>query len=159
MNDGDVVVVSGQSKALLRYRREAARITLEAPEVPLRLPTLASEADWVVLGPGSGTCVIIPHLLVPDINRALATTDAHRALVFFNLARQRGETDPCRPPITRVLREYAPMLKLDVVLTPRHAMISMTRSSPPRSWRARSPAPGPVRGRRGTTTCCVPCRS
>ena len=33
--------------------------------------------------------LVIPHLLVPEINRALATTDAHRALVL-NLARQRG---------------------------------------------------------------------
>ena len=59
---------------------------------------------------------MIPHLLVPEINRALATTDAHRALVL-NLARQRGETDTMSTADhVRVLREYAPALKLDVVV-------------------------------------------
>ena len=92
------------------------RITPEAPEVPSAVTEAISEADWVVLGPGSWYTSVIPHLLVPDINRALATTDAHRALVL-NLARQRGETDlMSTADHVRVLREYAPMLKLDVVV-------------------------------------------
>ena len=98
MNDGGRrYVVSGQSKvAVAPGTVEHVRITPEAPEVPSAVTEAISEADWVVLGPGSWYTSVIPHLLVPEINRALATTDAHRALVL-NLARQRGETDLMDP--------------------------------------------------------------
>ena len=109
--------MSGQSKvAVAPGTVEHVRISPEAPEVPSAVTEAISEADWVVLGPGSWYTSVIPHLLVPEINRALATTDAHRALVL-NLARQRGETDlMSTADHVRVLREYAPMLKLDVVV-------------------------------------------
>jgi hypothetical protein len=118
MNDGGRrYVVAGQSKvAVAPGTVEHVRITPEAPAVPGAVIEAISEADWVVLGPGSWYTSVIPHLLVPEINRALATTDAHRALVL-NLARQRGETDTMSTADhVRVLREYAPALKLDVVV-------------------------------------------
>ena len=116
-DDGRCYVVSGQCKvAIAPGTVEHVRITPEAPEVPAAVIDAISEADWVVLGPGSWYTSVIPHLLVPEINRALATTDAHRALVL-NLARQRGETDTMSTADhVRVLREYAPALKLDVIV-------------------------------------------
>ena len=116
-DDGRCYVVSGQCKvAIAPGTVEHVRITPEAPEVPAVVVDAISEADWVVLGPGSWYTSVIPHLLVPEINRALATTDAHRALVL-NLARQRGETDTMSTADhVRVLREYAPALKLDVIV-------------------------------------------
>ena len=73
-------------------------------------------ADWVVLGPGSWFTSVIPHLLVPDLRRALVTAPARRA-VTLNLAPQTGETEGFSPEAhLEVLGSYAPDLKLDVVL-------------------------------------------
>ncbi|MBS5340956.1 MAG: YvcK family protein, partial [Actinomyces sp. oral taxon 181] len=75
-----------------------------------------SEADWVVLGPGSWYTSVIPHLLVPDLHRALVTTEAHRALIL-NLERQRGETESMTTADhVRAIAQYAPSFKLDVVI-------------------------------------------
>lgn len=48
-------------------------------------------ADLVVLGPGSWFTSVIPHVLVPELARALQATRARRALVL-NLAAEPGET-------------------------------------------------------------------
>ena len=107
-DDGTRYVVSGQSKvAIAPGTVEHVRITPAAPDVPAAVTEAISEADWVVLGPGSWYTSVIPHLLVPGV---------HRALVL-NLARQRGETDRMSTADhVRVLRDYAPDLKLDVVI-------------------------------------------
>jgi len=74
------------------------------------------EADWVVLGPGSWFTSVLPHLLVPELHRALVETTARR-LVCLNLAEQVGETDGFSPEAhLDVLAGHAPELVLDVVL-------------------------------------------
>ncbi len=74
------------------------------------------EADWVVLGPGSWFTSVLPHLLVPELRRALASTRARR-LVCLNLAEQVGETDGFSPEAhLDVLSGHAPELRLDAVL-------------------------------------------
>ena len=74
------------------------------------------EADWVVLGPGSWFSSVIPHLLVPDLRRALGKTAARR-LVVLNLEGQQGETQGWGPDDhLRALRAYAPDLRVDRVL-------------------------------------------
>jgi uncharacterized cofD-like protein len=73
-------------------------------------------ADWVVLGPGSWYTSVIPHLLVPDLRRALVETDA-RVLVVLNLGEQAGETTGYTPEDhLGALLEHAPDLRLSVVL-------------------------------------------
>jgi len=73
-------------------------------------------ADWAVLGPGSWFTSVIPHVLVPDIAKALAGTRAHR-LVALNLSPQAGETDGFSPAThLEVLAAHAPDLEVDVVL-------------------------------------------
>ena len=42
----------------------------DPPACPEAVAAVA-EADWVVLGPGSWFTSVIPHLLVPDLRRAL----------------------------------------------------------------------------------------
>jgi uncharacterized cofD-like protein len=75
-----------------------------------------SEADWIVLGPGSWFTSVIPHLLVPDLREALTSAPARR-VVTLNLEPQTGETDGYSPEEhLHVLGTYAPGLKLDVVL-------------------------------------------
>lgn len=109
--------VSGQSKvAIAPGTVEHIRLLPENPAVPAPVLEAISEAEWVVLGPGSWYTSVIPHLLVPDLHRALVTTDAHRALIL-NLSRQRGETDRMTTADhVRAIREYAPDFKLDVVI-------------------------------------------
>jgi uncharacterized cofD-like protein len=76
-------------------------------------------ADWVVLGPGSWFSSVIPHLLVPDLRRALETSRA-RKLVVLNLEGQQGETEGFAPEThLEVLAGHAPDLRLDVVLADR----------------------------------------
>jgi uncharacterized cofD-like protein len=49
-----------------------------------------------VLGPGSWFTSVIPHLLLRELARALATTSA-RIVVTLNLVPQAGETDDYEP--------------------------------------------------------------
>jgi uncharacterized cofD-like protein len=81
-----------------------------------------AEADWVVLGPGSWFTSVLPHLLVPDLARALVTTPARR-LVTLNLAPQPGETEGFSPRAhLEVLTRHAPDLAIDVVLADKSAV-------------------------------------
>jgi uncharacterized cofD-like protein len=74
------------------------------------------DADWVVLGPGSWFTSVIPHLLVPDLAKALHENAARR-LVVLNLEAQPGETEGYSPEAhLDVLREHAPSMHVDVVL-------------------------------------------
>jgi uncharacterized cofD-like protein len=73
-------------------------------------------ADWIVLGPGSWYTSVLPHLLVPDLRRALCSAPGRR-VVTLNLASQDGETDGFSPSTyLEVLALHAPDLQIDVVL-------------------------------------------
>ena len=116
-DNGRHYTVKGQSKvAIAPGTVESVRLTPEKPRVPAAVTEAISEADWVVLGPGSWYTSVIPHLLVPELHRSLVTTEAHRALIL-NLSRQRGETDTMTTADhVRVIARYAPSFKLDVVI-------------------------------------------
>jgi uncharacterized cofD-like protein len=93
-------------------------VALDPRDPPPCGPSLEaiSEADWVVLGPGSWFTSVIPHLLVPDLRRALEQTTARR-MVVLNLAPQTGETTGFTPQRhLETLADHAPDLRLDVVL-------------------------------------------
>jgi uncharacterized cofD-like protein len=65
------------------------------------------EADVVVLGPGSWFTSVIPHLLLHELGKAIAGTDA-TVVVTVNLVPQAGETDDFSPEeLLRVLGEHA----------------------------------------------------
>jgi uncharacterized cofD-like protein len=89
------------------------------PEEPPACPEAVAAvraADWVVLGPGSWFTSVLPHLLVPDLAKALVETSAQR-LVTLNLEPQTGETAGFSPEThLEVLAAHAPDLRLDVVL-------------------------------------------
>jgi uncharacterized cofD-like protein len=73
-------------------------------------------ADWVVLGPGSWYTSVIPHLLVPDLCRAVVDTRG-KVIVVLNLAPQDGETPGFAPADhLAALLEYAPDLRVHTVL-------------------------------------------
>ena len=75
-----------------------------------------AEADWIVLGPGSWYTSVIPHLMVPELRRAIVKSRA-RVLVVLNLGEQPGETAGYAPEDhLGALFEHAPDLRVDTVL-------------------------------------------
>ncbi|CAA9329583.1 MAG: FIG002813: LPPG:FO 2-phospho-L-lactate transferase like, CofD-like [uncultured Nocardioidaceae bacterium] len=93
----------------------------DPPACPEAVAALQS-ADWVVLGPGSWFTSVIPHLLVPDLRRAVIDSPARKA-VTLNLAPQPGETAGFAPEThLDVLVEHAPGLRLDVVVADARAV-------------------------------------
>jgi uncharacterized cofD-like protein len=110
-------VVRGQV-AVATTRGDVLEVSLE-PADPKACPEATraiGEADWVVLGPGSWYSSVIPHLLVPDLRAALATTPG-RVLVTLNLEAQPGETEGYTPEDhLDVLHRTAPDLRVHTVL-------------------------------------------
>jgi uncharacterized cofD-like protein len=82
------------------------------------------DADWIVFGPGSWFTSVIPHLLVADMRKALAATDARR-IVTLNMCAQAGETEGFSPEThLEVFGAHAPDLPIHVVLAARRALES-----------------------------------
>ena len=101
--------------------RSMSLVPADPPACPQAVQAVA-EADWVVLGPGSWFTSVLPHLLVPDLARALVTARARR-LVTLNLAPQPGETEGFSPRAhLEVLARHAPDLAIDVVLADKSAV-------------------------------------
>jgi uncharacterized cofD-like protein len=99
-------------------------VRLEPPEPPACAEAVQAvmEADWVVLGPGSWFTSVIPHLLVPEMAKAITGTRARRA-VALNLSPQQGETDGFSPEThLEVLAAHAPDLDIDVVVADQTAV-------------------------------------
>lgn len=93
-------------------------VSLDPPE-PRATPDAVEAihaADWVVLGPGSLFTSMVPHLLVPELREAIATTTARRLLVL-NLVPQTGETTGFTPAAhLEAVAAHVPDLPFDVVL-------------------------------------------
>src|SRR4051794_19525461 len=104
--------------AVATTRGRVVSVRLE-PELPAACPetiVAVEQSDWVVFGPGSWFTSVLPHLLVPDLAKALLTTSARR-LVVLNLVPQQGETSGFSPEThLEVLLAHAPELQIDVVL-------------------------------------------
>jgi uncharacterized cofD-like protein len=118
-----VSVVRGQAEIAVTPG-QVRSITLrpsDPPAVPEAI-TAIGDADWIVFGPGSWFTSVLPHLLVPSLASALATTRARR-VVALNLVAQPGETDGFSPHRhLEVLADHAPALAVDVVLADRGAV-------------------------------------
>ena len=73
------------------------------------------DADWIVLGPGSWFTSVIPHLLVPELAKAIHTTPASRILTL-NLEPSGETAGFSAAKHIELLADHAPNLRLDVVL-------------------------------------------
>ncbi|WP_084958193.1 gluconeogenesis factor YvcK family protein [Thermoactinospora rubra] len=115
--EGRMSTVRGQvACALTPGRVQSISLVPRDPPAPPEAIEAVLEADWVVFGPGSWFTSVLPHLMVPELARALHLTRARR-LVTLNLAPQPGETDDFSPQQhLEVLRQHAPELAIDVVL-------------------------------------------
>ncbi|WP_237565776.1 gluconeogenesis factor YvcK family protein [Ornithinimicrobium cerasi] len=81
--DGVRVMVRGQSQVARHPGRvESIRLLPEAPPACPEAVESITLADVVVLGPGSWFTSVMPHLLVPDLLRALRDTPARRVLTL-----------------------------------------------------------------------------
>jgi uncharacterized cofD-like protein len=101
--------------------RSVSLIPADPPACPEAVQAIEA-ADWVVLGPGSWFTSVLPHLLVPELARALLGTRARR-IVALNLAPQPGETEGFSPHAhLEVLADHAPDLAVDVVLADKGAV-------------------------------------
>jgi len=128
--EADVAGLDEDPAAIRRIRGQVAvattpgqvrRIRLRGAhgDVPTGCPEAVAavrSADLVVLGPGSWFTSVLPHLLVPQLHRALVETSATRVLVL-NLVPQPGETTGFSPEqYLDVLCEHAPDLRVDAVI-------------------------------------------
>jgi len=120
---GRAVEVRGQvAVATTPGRVVAVRIEPAEPAVCTEAVQAVHDADWAVLGPGSWFTSVIPHLLVPDMAKALTGSSA-RVCVALNLSPQPGETDGFSPEThLEVLAAHAPELDVAVVLADRSAV-------------------------------------
>lgn len=101
--------------------QQVSLVPADPPAVPEAVEAVL-DADWVVLGPGSWFSSVIPHLLVPELLRALTETRARKVL-SLNLAPQPGETEGFSPQRhLEVLARHAPKLAFDVVLADQAAV-------------------------------------
>ncbi|KWX04398.1 hypothetical protein TH66_07300 [Carbonactinospora thermoautotrophica] len=113
----EITLVRGQAQvATTRGTVLSIRLLPENPPAVPEAVAAVRDAEWVVLGPGSWFTSVIPHLLVPELARALLETSARR-VVALNLAPQPGETEGFSPQKhLEVLRAHAPELRIDIVL-------------------------------------------
>jgi uncharacterized cofD-like protein len=111
------VEVTGQvAIATTRGRVETVRLVPAEPPACAEALTAVRAADVLVLGPGSLFTSMLPHLLVPEMARAVQNADAQRVLVL-NLVPQPGETSGFAPEThLEVLAQHAPALRFDLVI-------------------------------------------
>ncbi|TDT32846.1 uridine diphosphate-N-acetylglucosamine-binding protein YvcK [Naumannella halotolerans] len=108
--------VRGQHKVAVTHG-DVRTIRLEPTEPPATPESVAAieESDWVVLGPGSWFTSVMPHLLVPELARAITRTSAKRILTL-NLVSSSETQDYTAAQHLELLVEHAPEIRLDVVL-------------------------------------------
>ncbi|MGH3446038.1 MAG: gluconeogenesis factor YvcK family protein [Nocardioidaceae bacterium] len=122
----ELTTVRGQADvATTRGQVQSIQLVPPSPPACPEVLTAVEVADWVVLGPGSWYTSVLPHLLVPELLRALTATKAKRC-VTLNLAPQLGETDGFSPSTyLEVLAVHAPDLQIDVVLADPTGVVDM----------------------------------
>ncbi len=136
--EADVVDVTGETPGVWTVRGQvevataagavkAVRLVPDDPPACAQAIESIERADWVILGPGSWYTSVLPHLLIPDLRRAITESPARRC-VTLNLAPQQGETDGFSPhTYLEVLAQHAPDLRLDVVLADSSAVVDGQR--------------------------------
>nr|WP_246213780.1 uridine diphosphate-N-acetylglucosamine-binding protein YvcK [Kitasatospora viridis] len=118
-----VTAVRGQANvAITPGTVQSVRLLPEEPPAVPEAVSAVLEADWVVLGPGSWFTSVLPHLLVPELAKALEETKARR-LLCLNLAPQPGETEGFTPQRhLEVIADHAPRLGVDAILVDERAV-------------------------------------
>jgi len=118
---------SGQIGRVIRGQVEVAEAAGEVvsvrliPDSPPVLPEVLEAietAEWITIGPGSWYSSVLPHLLVPQIRGALASTNA-KIVVFLNLDARtiKDEASALSPEVQiEFLKTHAPEVKIDYLV-------------------------------------------
>jgi uncharacterized cofD-like protein len=118
----DLTTAIGQhSVAIAEGRVEAVRLSPIDPPACDQAIDAVREADWLMFGPGSWFTSVIPHLLVPDLAKAILASRAKR-LVILNLALEKETKGLSLSDHLDALTRYLPGLRVDVVLADRKAV-------------------------------------
>lgn len=114
---GEARIVRGQAQvAVAEGRVESVHLIPERPAVPPDALDAIRDADWLVLGPGSWYTSVLPHLLVPDIARAIRESSARRCITM-NLQAGHEETEGMTPQdLLEVLLETAGATRFDALI-------------------------------------------
>ena len=95
---------------------ESLRLEPATPRACPEAVSAISKANALILGPGSWFTSVLPHLLVPGIASAIATSAARRILVL-NATPQQGETEGfTAQAYLDTWSRFVPDITLDVVL-------------------------------------------
>lgn len=118
MSPDEIVTLCGQATvAKTRAQVERVRLIPDSPPACTEAVRAVTQADYVVLGPGSWFTSVIPHLLVPELRTAITTTRAKRILTL-NIA-PADETDGFSASRhIELLAEHVPEIRFDVVIAP-----------------------------------------
>jgi uncharacterized cofD-like protein len=116
-----MTVVGQHSVAVSDGHVEAVRLTPVDPPACQEAVGAVSDADWLIFGPGSWYTSVIPHLLVPDLAKAILSSPAKR-LVILNLATEKETMGLSLPDHLDALTRYLPGLRADVVLADGNAV-------------------------------------
>lgn len=114
---GAIVEISGQAN-VARSGGRVVDIRLNPPDAPVcdEAAAAVTDADYVVLGPGSWFTSVLPHFELPDLRRALVASEATRILVL-NLQSHTAETVGYHPHThLEVLAERYPGVTVDLVI-------------------------------------------
>ncbi|QDP98907.1 uridine diphosphate-N-acetylglucosamine-binding protein YvcK [Microlunatus elymi] len=130
----EVSTVRGQAQvAKTMAEVRAVRLNPADPPASAQAVRAVGDADWLVLGPGSWFTSVIPHLLVPELARAIVDTGARRILTM-NVQSDAETKGASAARHLELLAEHAPKLRLDVVIADR----SFARDDPHLETYARS---------------------
>jgi len=123
----EVTMVRGQV-AVATTPGTVMHLSLDPVEPPACREAIVAvrEADAIVLGPGSWYTSVIPHLVIPELSRAITESPARR-IVVLNLNPQMGETtDFAAHTYLDVLYNFLPDLRIDTVIADRQHVEDMT---------------------------------
>jgi uncharacterized cofD-like protein len=76
-------IVRGQVEvATTKGRIESLRLIPENPRVTPQVLEAIGKADWITIGPGSWFSSVMPHLLLPELAKAVMSSSAKRVIVL-----------------------------------------------------------------------------
>lgn len=115
-----LTTVRGQA-SIAKTPGRVTDVRLEPGDVAVCAEALDSvrNADAILMGPGSWYTSVLPHLMLPEMRRAIEQSSARR-ICILNLEPQPGETSDFHLHThLDVIHEFAPDLRFDVVLADR----------------------------------------
>lgn len=115
MEDGTTAIGEVQ---IVKHSQKITKLSTlpENPHITTHVIEAIEEADIIVFGPGSLYTSILPHLLMPEMVRALSNSRAYK-IYIANLSTQVGETDDMSiEEHIDVLKEHAGTNLFDMII-------------------------------------------